>query len=74
MSEFREAQRTERVKGQASWHDKIMPELSEDQQRDLTEALEDRDIYPSVIAVVLRRWGHQVTPSQISWHRKRHGL
>lgn len=74
VSEFREAQKTERVKGVPSWYDKLAPELSDSQRQDLDDALADRSVYPSVIALVLGRWGYSVTPGQVTWHRKRHGL
>jgi len=74
VSEFREAQKTERVKGVPSWYDKLAPQLDDQQRSDLDDALADRGIYPTVISTVLSRWGHEVTPGQISWHRKRHGL
>ena len=73
MSEFREVQRTTR-KGMPSWYDRIAPQLTDEQRADLDDALSDREIFPRSIMIVLERWGHKVSPSQITWHRKTHGL
>lgn len=73
MSEFREAQRTTR-KGMQSWYDRLVPQLTEQERADLDEALADREIFPRTIQLVLDRWGHRVSPSQITWHRKTNGL
>lgn len=73
MSEFHEVQRTTR-KGMASWYDRTVPHLTDEQRADLDEALADREIFPRSIMIVLERWGHKVSPSQITWHRKTHGL
>jgi len=73
VSEFREAQATTR-KGTPSWYDRIVPELTDQQRADLDDALADRTIYPRVISMVLTGWGHKVSVSQVSWHRKTNGL
>lgn len=74
MSEFHDLAAVTRTKGQPSWYERISPELSEQQKKDLDEALADRGITPGVIVAVLKRWGYETTPDQISRHRRRYEL
>lgn len=73
VSEFADEQARSK-KGQPSWYDLTVPELTDEQRADLDAALADRQIFPRTISVVLARWGYKVTPSQVAWHRKRYGL
>lgn len=73
-NEFRVLAEEMIVKGVPSWYYKIYDSLTEKQQSDLDEALADRSIFPTVIAAGIKRWGYDVSVSQVQWHRKRNGL
>jgi hypothetical protein len=72
VDEFLAAQRETGRPGVAGWWDRVLPELTDDQRASLEEAARHRDISHSTIAVVLGRWGFQVTQQQVGHWRRHH--
>lgn len=73
MSEFKTMQKQmEGKKGQPSWYDRIRPDLSDEKQAALDDALSDRSIYHTTIAAVLDQWGFDVTRAQVAHYRRSH--
>lgn len=72
-SEFHEVQSTLRRSGVESWYTRLSRVLTPEQKQALDEALADKSITPRAIAIVLGKWGFNVTQSQVSHHRRERG-
>ena len=71
MSDFKQLQKQmERRKGQPSWYDRISPDLSDERQASLDDALADRSIFHTTISRVLEQWGYEVSESQVAHYRR----
>jgi len=69
MDEFEKAQAEARP-GYTGWWNKVIPQLTDDQQASLQNACLNRDISHSVIAKVLGQWGHKVSQQQVGHYRR----
>ena len=72
MNVFREVQEENKGPGTVGWWEKVVPELDEDRRNDLLDAARSRDISHRTIAVVLGRWGFDVTVAQVGHWRRTH--
>lgn len=70
MNEFREEQ--ERKVRRPTWYERISTEMTSDQKASLDEALADMTISASTIAVVLGRWGFDVSSQAVGNYRRRY--
>lgn len=70
MNEFREEQ--ERRVRRPTWYERIENELDADQKVSLDQALGDMSISASTIAVVLGRWGYDVSSQAVGNYRRRY--
>ena len=72
MDEFAEVQASLKGPGMAGWWETVLPELDDGQLGRLLAAAEDATISHRTISVVLGKWGHPVTISQVAhWRRNR---
>lgn len=70
MNEFREEQ--ERKVRRPTWYERIANDLAAEQKASLDEALGDMSISASTIAVVLGRWGFDVSSQAVGNYRRRY--
>jgi hypothetical protein len=72
MNEFLEVQASYGNPGTSGWWERVLPELTPDQNQSLHEAAANPLISHRTISVVLNRWGFKVSPGQIGhWRRNR---
>ena len=71
MDEFLEAQAVKARPGTTGWWSKVLPDLSAEQLDSLMEAAESDRIDHSTIAIVLEKWGFEVSPQQVGHWRRR---
>ena len=69
MDEFEQAQAEARP-GYVGWWEKVIPQLTDEQQASLQKALRNRDITHTVISKVLGQWGHKVSYQQVGHYRR----
>jgi hypothetical protein len=72
FDEFRETQAGIKGPGLSGWWERVIPQLDEVQAEALMQAAESRDISHRTIAVVLGRWGFDVSPAQVGHWRRTH--
>jgi hypothetical protein len=73
VNEFEELQAKTRT-GIDGWWERVIPQLTEQQQADLAAACANQDISHATISIVLGRWGHKVSFAQVGHYRRRYVL
>lgn len=72
MEEFLAVQKSNGSPGVSGWWEQVIPELDAEQHRSLMEAAASNRISHRTIAVVLGKWGHEVSPQQVGHWRRTH--
>jgi len=74
VDEFLAVQAGQKGPGTFGWWDRVIPELTGEQQASLEQAANNRDISHRTISIVLGRWGHKVTPAMVGHWRRNHAV
>jgi hypothetical protein len=72
VDEFLQVQDNSKAPGTIGWWETVMPQLTEKQQDDLTQAAAARNITHRTISIVLGQWGHRVSAAQVGHWRRTH--
>ena len=56
-----------------TWYDRVVPSMTDDQRRQLDEALDDPRISANVISDVLASWGYRASQQAVGNYRRRRG-
>jgi hypothetical protein len=72
VDEFLEVQRGQKGPGVAGWWERVLPQLDDGQYERLMDAARAREIGHRTIAIVLGRWGHDVSLAQVAHWRRNH--
>lgn len=63
-----------RRRGHVTWYERVSPDLTDDQKRQLDDALDDRRISAQVISDVLSTWGFYASEQAIGNYRRRRAV
>lgn len=69
LTEFEDEQR-KHTQGPRSWYDRIAPELGDERRASLDAALAAEHLTSTTISHVLKRWGFDISASQVQYRRQ----
>lgn len=74
IEEFRQAQKSGLKKGNPSWYEVYVPQMTDEQREGLIQALNDPTINHATISKVLGNWGYEVKANSVGhWRRQNVG-
>jgi transposase len=71
IEEFEQAQARQKGPGYSNWYERAKPDLSAEQIEALDEALRHPKFTAKAIVEVLKNWGIEVTPENVSRLRRK---